>query len=96
MSKRSASFDWEADTIIGKNHHQAIVSLVDRKTKYCVLAKVSRQTAELVAGATIARFGAMKDCVKTITSDNGREFTNHEQIAEALAVNFYFARPYHS
>lgn len=38
----------------------------------------------------------MKNCVKTITSDNGREFANHEQIAHALSADFYFARPYHS
>lgn len=47
--------DWEADTIIGKHHQQAIVSLVERKTKYCLLAKILRKTAELVSSATIAR-----------------------------------------
>lgn len=88
--------DWEADTIIGKNHQQAIVSLVERKTKYCVLAKVSRKTAKLVSGATIKRLGEMKNCVKRITSDNGREFAGHQQIAHALSADFYFARPYHS
>lgn len=32
--------------------------------------------------------------VKTITSDNGKEFTNHQQIAEKLDADFYFVDPY--
>ena len=34
--------------------------------------------------------------IYTITSDNGKEFTKHKQIAEALNIDFYFAKPYHS
>ncbi len=34
--------------------------------------------------------------IRTMTSDNGKEFANHEQIAEGLGIDFYFARPYHS
>ena len=34
--------------------------------------------------------------VRTITSDNGREFAGHEKIAEQLNADFYFAHPYSS
>ena len=64
--------DWEADTIIGQNHREAIVSLVDRKSKLTRLAKVTRNTAELVAHAMTTQLAKLT--VKTITSDNGREF----------------------
>jgi IS30 family transposase len=37
--------DWEADTIIGRHHQQAIVSLVERKSKFVRLEKVIRNTA---------------------------------------------------
>jgi len=60
--------DWEADTIIGRNHRQAIVSLVDRKSKLTRLAKVTHNTAELVAHALTTQLAALE--VKTITSDN--------------------------
>ncbi len=33
--------DWELDTIIGAKHQGAIVSAVDRKSKFCVLVKVA-------------------------------------------------------
>lgn len=88
--------DWEADTIIGKNHQQAIVSLVERQSKLTRLAKVERNTEAAVKQAIIEMLTPFAACVHTITSDNGREFAAHEEIAEALAADFYFAHPYHS
>lgn len=38
----------------------------------------------------------IKSKVKTITSDNGKELTNHQYIAERLRCKFYFAHPYSS
>lgn len=37
-----------------------------------------------------------KPILKTITSDNGKEFANHQSIAETLDIDYYFAKPYHS
>ncbi len=37
-----------------------------------------------------------KDYVHTITADNGREFAGHQEIAEALDADLYFAHPYSS
>jgi len=88
--------DWEADPIIGKNHQQAIVSLVERQSKLTRLAKVERHTEEAVKGAMISQLKPLADHVHTITSDNGREFAAHAEIAEALSADFYFAHPYHS
>jgi IS30 family transposase len=88
--------DWEIDTIIGKNHKQAIVSLVERQSKLTRLAKVERKTDEAVKAALIKLLKPIAQKVHTITSDNGKEFAGHEAIAEALGVEFYFAHPYHS
>jgi IS30 family transposase len=88
--------DWEADTLIGKNHQQAIVSLVERQSKLTLLAKVERNTEAAVKQAMIEEFKPLAAHVHTITSDNGREFAGHQAIAEALGAEFYFAHPYHS
>lgn len=45
--------DWEADTIIGKNHRQAIVSLVERKSGFTLIEKVERKTAQAVSRAMV-------------------------------------------
>jgi IS30 family transposase len=86
--------DWEADTIIGRNHQQAIVSLTERKSKLTRLQKVTRNTAELVGQAVREQLQPL--IVHTITSDNGREFAQHQRIAHQLKADFYFAHPYSS
>lgn len=88
--------DWEADTIIGKRHKMAIVSLVERKTGLTLIQKVARKTAEEVGSAMISLMRPFKAHVKTITSDNGREFAGHEYVARELSADFYFAHPYAS
>lgn len=88
--------DWEGDTIIGVKHQGAIVSYVDRCSKFTVLKKVDRKTSELVTQATIEKLGQNVLPVLTITYDNGMEFADHGSIASALKTNCYFAKPYHS
>lgn len=88
--------DWEADTIIGKNHRQAIVSLVERKTGFTLIEKVERKTAQAVSDAMTRLLKPHRRQVHTITSDNGREFSGHEAIAQRLQADFYFAHPYAS
>lgn len=88
--------DWEADTIIGKHHRQAIVSLVERKTGFTLIEKVERKTAQAVCDAMIRLLKPLRGQVHTITSDNGREFAGHEEIAKRLQADFYFAHPYAS
>lgn len=96
VETRSRLGDWEADTIIGKNHRQAIVSLVERKTGFTLIRKVDRKTAENVSLAMVGLLKPYQKQVLTITSDNGREFAGHEKIAKRLQAEFYFAHPYAS
>ena len=96
VTEKSRLGDWEADTIIGKAHHQALVSLTERKSKFVLLAKVERKTDELVKAAVIGLLKPYQDKVKTITSDNGKEFAAHEAIAREVGADFYFAHPYAS
>ena len=88
--------DWEADTITGARHKAAIVSLVERKSRLVLLKKVARKTAAAVAQAILELLAAFSGKVHTVTSDNGREFANHEQIAAQLKARFYFAHPFAS
>jgi IS30 family transposase len=87
---------WEGDTVIGKGHKQAIVSLVERKSGYAVLAKVKNKTADLVSNAIIDRLKPLATKVKTLTYDNGKEFAHHASIDQALGSTSYFADPYSS
>jgi IS30 family transposase len=88
--------DWEVDTMIGKGRRGALVSLTERKSRLALLYKVERKTAKAVADAVIQLLSPLKELTHTITSDNGKEFADHQRIAEGLHTEIYFAHPYSS
>ena len=95
VEEKSRFGDFEVDTIIGKNHQGAIVTVNDRASGFFKMKKVANRTAELVKEAVIELLMPIKDSLFTMTADNGKEFALHEQIAQALDIDFYFAKPYH-
>ena len=88
--------DWEADTIVGKGQKSALLTLVERVTRYTIVCKLDSLKAEDTALAAVRALKAHKARVHTITMDNGKEFYQHTKIAEALKAKTYFCRPYHS
>ena len=96
VERRSRIGDLELDTMIGKNHKGALLTIVDRKARFTLIKKLNTKTAHEVQQAMIALLLPYKSKIKTLTSDNGKEFTNHQSIAMALNAKFYFANPYHS
>lgn len=96
VETRSRIGDWESDTIVGRRQHQAILSLVERRSRFCLLQKVPVRSAAMVAKAACQQLLPYKDKVLTITSDNGSEFAGHKNIALSLGADFFFADPYSS
>lgn len=88
--------DWEGDTVIGKGHRRALVTLVERKSLYTVIRSVLHKTAEAVRHAVVVGLTPYIDWVHTITYDNGREFADHEAMASDLDARIFFAHPYAS
>ena len=87
---------WEGDTVIGAAHQQAVVTLVERKSGYALIAKVSNKTSDLVSQAIITKLNAVTPLVKTLTFDNGKEFAEYSRIDAALNSTTYFADPFAS
>lgn len=94
VEEKSRIGDWEIDTVIGKNHKGALVTIVDRKSKFTLIKKVDSKHAEGVTTATIELLKPHGDKTHTITADNGKEFAGHETMAEALKTEVFFAHPY--
>lgn len=88
--------DWEADTMIGKNHKGALVTLDERVSKLRLAYPLARKQSKAVKDAIVSLLLPLHAWVKTITFDNGREFTEHIKAASALKCDTYFAKPYHS
>jgi IS30 family transposase len=94
VSTRKRIGDWEVDTLIGKQQKQALLTLTERKSRFTLLGKLSRRTAQTVRQQVCKLLLPVRDKVHTLTSDHGKEFADHAQIAESLQLKFYFAHPY--
>lgn len=97
VEERSRFGDWEGDTVVGAGQDAHVVTLVDRKSRRLEARKVKTKQADEVAKAVVDALEDMPvSWVRTITFDNGTEFTRHEDIAKALEADIYFAAPYAS
>jgi IS30 family transposase len=59
IEARSQIGHWENDTVIGVHHKQAVVTIVERKSGYAVIAKVINKTSDLVSAAIINKLSPM-------------------------------------
>ena len=96
VDRRTRIGDWEGDTVMGKGRTSALLTMVERKTLYTVIVRLTGKRADLLAEAALTHMAEIKAKVKTITFDNGLEFADHATIAEGLEAHIYFAHPYAS
>ena len=94
VAQRKRLGDWEVDTMFGQGHQHALVTLSERKSRFTLLGKVSRRTAPVVQAQICRLLLPVHDQVLTLTSDHGKEFAQHEQIAQRLQLHYFFAHPY--
>lgn len=96
VEKKNRIGDFEIDTVIGRHHIGALVTVVDRKSKFTLIRKVGSKQAKEVTTALLEMLLPLKPVTRTITSDNGKEFAYHKEVSDALDTGFYFAHPYSS
>jgi len=85
---------WEADLVkVGGGH---LVTLVERSKRFLLVGQVLRKQADLVHDEMLRLLSPYRAWLRTITYDNGPEFSCHERLNEALGCSSYFAKPYHS
>jgi IS30 family transposase len=88
---------WESDTMIGGNHHGVIVTHVDKASKFLVAGLGKNKTSSQINQVTIALFNQIPETQrKTMTFDNGKEFSGHIELSQKLGLSCYFANPYSS
>jgi len=95
VDQRRRYGDWEGDTIVGKGRRSGVLTTVDRKSGYLCAAKVNCLQSEAVVQAARRRLGKLpRNLRRTATFDNGKEFAQHEKLAQLLGLKVYFAKPY--
>jgi IS30 family transposase len=92
---RAVPGHWEGDLIIGKNGKSAIATLVERSTRYVLLAKVADQRAETVRNALTERVQTLPEHLwRSLTWDQGIEMAQHHQFSLDTGIDVYFCDPH--
>ena len=84
---------FELDTIIGKDHKGAIITLNERASGMLWMRKVESKDAEIVIKKLAEMLEEIRPYLRSITGDNGKEFAAHQFITDEYC-DFYFANPY--
>lgn len=86
---------WEGDTVEGSAKKGYIATHVERKSKLLVAALLENKSADCLNKGTIKAFRNIPDAlIKTMTFDNGKEFSKFREIEKRLSTSVYFANPY--
>jgi IS30 family transposase len=94
VDRRSRYGDWEGDTIVGKQHRGTILTQVERKSGYLLASKLSRRGRKNVRCASLRRLGKLPATLrKTMTFDNGPEFSDPARWADQLQMEVYLTDP---
>lgn len=96
-NRRERLGDFEIDTVVSRGKRSGIVTIVDRKSRYTLAAKLKDRTARRTRRKIeqlLKPLPAYKR--QTATFDNGKEFAEHEALARNLGLSAFFAHPYAS
>ena len=95
VSQKTEFGHWKIDLIVGAGNKGAILTMVEISTKMLFMKKLKEgKKAKPLADELIDMMLPYKNCIKTITCDNGREFSDFKRIEKKLGIQIYFAHPY--
>ncbi|MCX7950451.1 MAG: IS30 family transposase [Clostridiales bacterium] len=101
INSREEFGHWEIDTIIGKkSNDNALLTLTERKSRYEIIIPLDNKDANSVSNSIKKLIKMFKDdfkkAFKSITSDNGVEFSNLQSILNKYGIEVYYTHPYSS
>lgn len=95
IAERRIPGHWEGDLLMGKKNRSAVGTLVERKSRYLLLARLPGQTAPKVRQGFTRRLRTLPKALRqTLTYDRGAEMAEHETLTRALQIRIYFADPH--
>lgn len=96
VEQRLCPGHWEGDTVIGRDKHHSILTLLERQSGYAVIKKLRARTADQVTQAASQALTEHAGRFHTLTLDNGTEFHDYKILEARFPLTCYFATPYHS
>ncbi|MGY8815965.1 MAG: IS30 family transposase, partial [Gammaproteobacteria bacterium] len=93
VEDRAVPGHWEGDLVIGSNNSQ-IATLVERHTRYVMLARVKSKDSETVINALIKQAHKLpRELYKSLTWDRGSEMAQHKRFSLDTDIKVYFCDP---
>ncbi|MBK5281098.1 MAG: IS30 family transposase [Nitrospiraceae bacterium] len=94
VAARTIPGHWEGDLILGKHQRPALGTLVERTTRYTLLVPLKANDATSVRKAYAKALRSLpQEITKTLTSDQGKEMSEHKQFTIDTGITVYFAHP---
>jgi len=95
VAERARFGDWEADLVAGSFGKAALVTCIERKSRYLLATKVEDKTASSFNAALSVQMAAIPvEMRHTLTLDNGSEMARFKELEEATQVHVFFADPH--
>lgn len=96
VADRAVPGHWEGDLIVGKANRSAIVTLVERHTRFVMLGRIGKdRTSESVLGVIEELIQRLPgELFKTLTWDQGSEMAGHQKFTVDTGVQVYFCDPH--
>ena len=95
-SDRAVPGHWEGDLVIGKGNHSAMITLVERSTRYVLLGALpgGRASEEVIAVLSGLATRLPTHLLRSLTWDNGSEMARHAQFSVATGCPVFFCDPH--
>jgi IS30 family transposase len=92
-NERTESGHWERDCVVGLAGGAALLTMVERKSRFSRIRRIAKLTSTKAADATVDALRDHRRITKSITNDNGQEFGREETLQRTLGVPIYFCDP---
>jgi transposase, IS30 family len=95
VAQRTAPGHWEGDFLKGAMNRSAVGTLVERVSRYTMLARMDNPSAAAAVDGFSRRLRRVPPALRqTLTYDQGREMTLHKQLAKRVRMRIFFCDPY--